>query len=94
MQFVSLLLVPTSPRLPLSSRNITHLQLTRSRVFALSASGRIYVLSSRQVDQALPNGAQTPASTPWWGTGWLWGEEEQVDFAEVTPKEKLKRGER
>ena len=76
------------------SQNITHLQLTPTRVFALSASGRIYVLSSRQADQALPSGAQTPASTPWWGTGWLWGEEEEVDFAEITPKEKLKRGEK
>ncbi|KAI0637148.1 regulator of chromosome condensation 1/beta-lactamase-inhibitor protein II [Trametes polyzona] len=75
-------------------QNITQLQLTRTRVFALSASGRIYVLSSRQADQALPTGAQTPASTPWWGTGWLWGEEEEVDFAEITPKEKLKRGEK
>ncbi|KAI0721594.1 RCC1/BLIP-II [Cerioporus squamosus] len=82
------------PQLTLKGKNITQLQLTRSRVFALSASGRVYVLSSRQADQALPSGAQTPASTPWWGTGWLWGEEEQVDFAEVTPNEKLKRGER
>ncbi|KAI0374704.1 RCC1/BLIP-II [Pilatotrama ljubarskyi] len=82
------------PRLTLRGKNITQLQLTRSRVFALSASGRIYVLSSRQAEQALPTGAQTPASTPWWGTGWLWGEEEEVDFAEITPKEKLKRGER
>ncbi|KAI0637144.1 RCC1/BLIP-II [Trametes polyzona] len=82
------------PRLTLRGKNITQLQLTRTRVFALSASGRIYVLSSRQADQALPNGAQTPASTPWWGTGWLWGEEEEVDFAEITPKETLKRGEK
>ena len=77
-----------------AAQNITHLQLTPTRVFALSASGRIYVLSSRQADQALPSGAQTAASTPWWGTGWLWGEEEEVDFAEITPKEKLKRGEK
>ncbi|KAJ2968011.1 hypothetical protein NUW54_g13339 [Trametes sanguinea] len=75
-------------------QNIVQLQLTGSRVFALSASGKVYVLSSRQADQALPTGGQTPASTPWWGTGWLWGEEEEVDFAEITPKEKLKRGER
>ncbi|KAI9064249.1 RCC1/BLIP-II [Trametes sanguinea] len=82
------------PRLTLRGKNIVQLQLTGSRVFALSASGRVYVLSSRQADQALPTGGQTPASTPWWGTGWLWGEEEEVDFAEITPKEKLKRGER
>ncbi|RDX48318.1 RCC1/BLIP-II [Lentinus brumalis] len=82
------------PQLTLKGKNITQLQLTRSRVFALSASGHIYVLSSRQADQTLLRGAQTPASTPWWGTGWLWGEEEQVDFAEITPNEKLKRRER
>ncbi|KAI0336350.1 RCC1/BLIP-II [Cubamyces sp. BRFM 1775] len=82
------------PRLTLRGKNITQLQVTRSRVFALSASGRIYVLSSRQSEQALPAGAQTPASTPWWGTGWLWGEEEEVDFAEITPNDKLKRGEK
>ncbi|KAI0831122.1 RCC1/BLIP-II [Trametes gibbosa] len=82
------------PRLTLRGKNITQLQLTRSRVFALSASGRIYMLSSRQADQALSTGAQTPASTPWWGTGWLWGEEEEVDFVEITPSEHLKRSER
>ena len=75
-------------------QNIVQVQLTRSRVYALSASGHIYVLSSRRDEQALPTAAQTPASTPWWGTGWLWGEEETVDFAQVTPNEKLKRGER
>ncbi|KAI0807193.1 RCC1/BLIP-II [Fomes fomentarius] len=82
------------PQLTLKGKNIVQLQLSPSRVFALSASGRIYVLSSRQTDQTLALGAQTPASTPWWGTGWLWGEEEQVDFAEITANEKLKRGER
>ncbi|KAI0670555.1 RCC1/BLIP-II [Trametes maxima] len=82
------------PRLTLRGKNITQLQVTRSRVFALSASGRVYVLSSRQADQTLAPGAPTPASTPWWGTGWLWGEEEEVDFAEVTSNDKLKRGER
>ncbi|KAI0646886.1 RCC1/BLIP-II [Trametes meyenii] len=82
------------PRLTLRGKNITQLQVTRSRVFALSASGRIYVMSSRQADQALAAGTPTPASTPWWGTGWLWGEEEEVDFVEVTSNEKLKRGEK
>ncbi|TBU32306.1 RCC1/BLIP-II [Dichomitus squalens] len=82
------------PELTLKGKNITQVQLTRSRVYALSASGHIYVLSSRREEQALPIAAQTPASTPWWGTGWLWGEEETVDFAQVTPTDKLKRGER
>ncbi|KAI0747945.1 RCC1/BLIP-II [Daedaleopsis nitida] len=82
------------PQLTLKGKNITQLQLSPARVFALSASGRIYVLSSRQADQALPTAAQTPASSAWWGTGWLWGEEEQVDFAEITAQDRLKRGER
>ena len=34
------------------------------------------------------------ASTPWWGTGWFWGEEEEIDFVELTPKESLARGEK
>jgi hypothetical protein len=65
------------------------LQATPDRVFALSASGRIYVLSSKSSLQKLTPGAPTPSSTPWWGTGWIWGEEEDVDFAEITPNEKM-----
>ncbi len=44
--------------------------------------------------QELPTGSPTPSSNPWWGTGWFWGEEEQVDFAEITAHEKLKRNEK
>ena len=68
--------------------------MTPSRVFALSASGRIYTLSSEQSKQELPTGGQTPASTPWWGTGWIWDEEQTVDFAEIKPDNHLKRGEK
>lgn len=75
-------------------QNILRLQSTADRVFALSASGRIYVVSSKSASQQLPTGAPTPASTPWWGTGWIWGEEEEVDFAEISSQEKLARGEK
>lgn len=75
-----------------SPQNIVRVQLTRTRLFALSASGSIYVLSASQAEQTLPNGAQT-TNTSWWGTGWIWGEGNTVDFAEILPKEKLKRGE-
>ncbi|KAF7796898.1 hypothetical protein EIP86_008083 [Pleurotus ostreatoroseus] len=81
------------PALTLRGKNITKLQATPDRVFALSASGRIYVLSANTTQQELPAGAPTPSSNPWWGTGWLWGEEEQIDFAEVTAHEKLGHGE-
>lgn len=82
------------PALTLKGKNIVRVQATPSRVFALSASGRIYVLSSSATEQALPAGVPTPASSPWWGTGWLWGEEEYVDFAEILPSEKLGWNER
>ncbi|KAI0340522.1 RCC1/BLIP-II [Trametopsis cervina] len=82
------------PTLTLRGKNIVSLQSTIDRVFALSASGKIYVLSSQSSAQTLATGAPTPSSTPWWGTGWIWGEEEDVDFAEITSHEKLAWGEK
>ncbi|KAM5539051.1 hypothetical protein V8D89_007274 [Ganoderma adspersum] len=79
------------PQITLKGKNITQLQVTRSQVYALSSSGCVYVLSSCQNEQTI---GQTPASTTWWSTGWIWGEADQVDFAELTPNDKLKRGER
>ncbi|KAH8107169.1 RCC1/BLIP-II [Cristinia sonorae] len=79
----------TKPLLTLREKNIVALQATPSRIFALSASGRIYVLAASLPKQELPVGTPTPSSTPWWGTGWIWGEEEEHDFAEITPSEKL-----
>jgi len=34
-------------------------------------------------------GRPTPSSDSWWGTGWLWGEDETIDFAELTAAENL-----
>ena len=75
-------------------QNIVRIQTTPDRVFALSTSGHIYALPSTQAKQELAAGQPTPSSTPWWGTGWFWGEEESVDFAQLSANEKLGYGEK
>lgn len=70
-------------------QNIVQLQLTEDKVYALSASGRVYCFSSGVLNQGLRPGAPTPASDSWWGTGWLWGEDEDIDFVEVAPTNAL-----
>ncbi|PPQ76625.1 hypothetical protein CVT26_012732 [Gymnopilus dilepis] len=76
---------PHLPHLTLRGKNIVQLQLTDDKVYALSSSGKVYTLASAASKQELAPGAPTPASDGWWGTGWLWGEDETVDFAELTP---------
>jgi hypothetical protein len=67
-------------------------QVTESRVFALSASGKVYVVPVRAASRDV---AWVPSSAPWWGVGWLWGEEEKgVRHAEIVPAQKLAWGER
>ncbi|KAH6896476.1 regulator of chromosome condensation 1/beta-lactamase-inhibitor protein II [Coprinopsis sp. MPI-PUGE-AT-0042] len=83
-----------SPKLTLKGKNIVQLQLTEDKVFALSASGHIYVFASRASKQALAPGTPTPSSDSWWGTGWLWGEEETIDFVKLQSHEKLHRNEK
>lgn len=74
------------------SKNIVALDVTENRVFALSASGSIYVLASSQSKQ---NIASNPFSAPWWNTGWLWGEVGSgVDFSELVCTSRLSWGER
>ncbi|KAI0055499.1 RCC1/BLIP-II [Artomyces pyxidatus] len=82
------------PTLTLQGKNLTHVQVTDSRVFALSASGRIYVMSVEASKQSLAPGSPTPSSDSWWGTGWMWGEEVGVDFSEIVPAHKLNWGEK
>ncbi|KAJ3504015.1 hypothetical protein NLJ89_g8163 [Agrocybe chaxingu] len=82
-----------APKLTLREKNIVQLQLTEHKLCALSASGKVYVLATDITKQELPTGAPTPSSDGWWGTGWFWGEDEIVDFAEVHPSEKLARRE-
>jgi len=74
-------------------QNIVQVQLTDEKLYALSASGKVYTLATSAEKQTLSPGAPTPASDSWWGTGWLWGEDETVSFAEVTATEKLAWGE-
>ncbi|KAH9039401.1 RCC1/BLIP-II [Lactarius hengduanensis] len=84
-----------TPVLTLRGKNITKVQVTESRVFALSAEGKVYVIPARGASQYLTSGAPpTPSSAPWWGTGWLWGEEAGARHAEVVPAQKLAWGER
>ncbi|KAH9057096.1 RCC1/BLIP-II [Lactarius deliciosus] len=49
--------------------NITKVQVTESRVFALSAEGKVYVVPALGASQS--GAPPTPSSAPWWGTGWL-----------------------
>ena len=69
-------------------------QATDTRVFALSASGKVYVLSSKAANQELSPGTPMPSSSPWWGSGWLWGEEAMGNFAEIVPAHALGWGEK
>ncbi|KAG2077976.1 RCC1 BLIP-II [Suillus decipiens] len=89
---------PTSksePKLTLRGHNIIQLQLTESRVYALSASGKIYAIAANAEQQKTPPLKALPASTTsWWGSGWIWGAQgNDIDFIEITPREKLSWGE-
>ncbi|PFH52392.1 hypothetical protein AMATHDRAFT_140044 [Amanita thiersii Skay4041] len=81
------------PKQTLKGKNIKKIQLTESKLYALSHSGQLYVLSSVMSEQLLPE-TPVPASSPWWRAQWFNGGSDSVDFAEVVPKEKLIRGER
>ncbi|TFK42956.1 regulator of chromosome condensation 1/beta-lactamase-inhibitor protein II [Crucibulum laeve] len=85
--------IPRVPKRTLRGKNIVQVQLTDSKLYALSASGKIYALATNAAAQELRPGAPTPASDSWWGTGWLWGEDEIIDFAEIAPKDSFAWGE-
>ncbi|KAF5387108.1 hypothetical protein D9615_001862 [Tricholomella constricta] len=59
------------PTLTLREKNITQLKLTEGRLYALSASGKVYAISTEAAKQELRPGSPTPSSDSWWGTGWL-----------------------
>ncbi|KAI0282735.1 regulator of chromosome condensation 1/beta-lactamase-inhibitor protein II [Russula brevipes] len=83
------------PVLTLRGKDITRVQVTESRVFALSASGRVYIISAEAARQSLaPPGAPTPSRAARWGAGWVWGDEGGVQHAEIVPAQKLAWGER
>lgn len=69
-------------------QNIIKVQLTDSRVYALSASGRIYVFAANEEQQQLPK-LQTSSATPWGLSGWIGREQQAINFVEICPKEKL-----
>jgi hypothetical protein len=71
------------------AQNITRVQVTESRIFALSASGKVYVISSEAAQQKPNLGAVTPSSASWWGTGWFWGGETGVQHFEIEPSQQL-----
>jgi alpha-tubulin suppressor-like RCC1 family protein len=71
------------------AQNITRVQVTESRVFALSASGKVYVISSEAARQKPSAGALTPSGASWWGTGWFWGGETGVQHLEIEPAQQL-----
>jgi hypothetical protein len=64
-------------------QNITKLQVTDSRVFALSSTGQVYVLSTKM-------GQGSSASK----SGWLWGSGENSTFVELESAQKLGWGEK
>ncbi|KAF8844906.1 RCC1/BLIP-II [Paxillus ammoniavirescens] len=83
-----------TPKLTLHGKNIVKLQLTDSQVYALSASGKVYVFATNEAQQRLSVARPTPASIPWWGTGWISGvDQTTIDFTEISPKGKLNWGE-
>ncbi|KAH9989777.1 regulator of chromosome condensation 1/beta-lactamase-inhibitor protein II [Russula vinacea] len=72
--------------LTLQGKNIMRVQVTESRVFALSDSGRVYVSHSGR--------RHTDTSSSRWGSGWLWHDEAGVRHAEIVPAQKLAWGEK
>ena len=73
-------------------QNIIKVQLTDSRVYALSASGRIYVFAANEEQQKLRI-PRTSSTTPWGVFNWTGREQQTIDFVEIFPKEKLNWGE-
>ncbi|KAG1803539.1 regulator of chromosome condensation 1/beta-lactamase-inhibitor protein II [Suillus plorans] len=86
---------PQGPKLTLRGHDIIQLQLTESRIYALSASGKIYVIAANAEQQQKPPPKPLSASTmSWWTPGWIWGAQgNAIDFAEIVPRQKLGWGE-
>ncbi|KAG6335847.1 hypothetical protein ID866_3237 [Astraeus odoratus] len=77
-----------SPKATLRGKDIVKLQLTESRVYALSSSGKVYVFAANE-EQQKRRSESTDSS--WWGLCSLLGvSQSTIDFVELSPKEKLK----
>ncbi|KAJ3773826.1 regulator of chromosome condensation 1/beta-lactamase-inhibitor protein II [Lentinula raphanica] len=79
----------------LKGQNIVQIQPTDARIYALSRSGKIYALDA----DLSRHSSSEPASTkrlnsPWWSTGWIWGEEVVGSFQEIIPRTQLSWGEK
>ena len=77
------------------------MQVTGSRVFALSDSGRVFVIPAAQTASASAKQGPAPAGTPTFSSSstsrWLWGDDAgaaQAEYAEIVPAQKLAWGER
>ncbi|KAM6500839.1 Regulator of chromosome condensation 1/beta-lactamase-inhibitor protein II [Amanita muscaria] len=75
------------PRLTLKGKNIKCIQLTETKVYALSTSGKVYALSFVSSNQQ----PRTATKSTWLSS--LLARDESIDFVEMVPREKLSWGE-
>ncbi|KAG9008041.1 hypothetical protein FRB94_013806 [Tulasnella sp. JGI-2019a] len=81
------------PVLTLSGKDITSIALSGSKVYALSRTGKVYVLSSSQKKQAVTE--ETPGMhSSWWSLSWLWKTKPTVDFIELHMEAKKQQNEK
>ncbi|KAL0579967.1 hypothetical protein V5O48_002051 [Marasmius crinis-equi] len=79
----------SKPCRTLSGKDIVQIQLSDSRLYALSSSGKIYILAASESQQAL-----TPSvPPPWWKKALGLGEKPST-FTEVTPSSSFSWGEK
>jgi len=67
------------------------LQLTESKIYALSSSGAVYVLAADALSQEIP--LSGPQSTGLW-TNWLWEGGKTIQYEELSPQQGLGWSER
>ncbi|KAF9264847.1 RCC1/BLIP-II [Marasmius fiardii PR-910] len=79
----------TKPRLTLGGKDIVQIQLSESRLYALSSSGKIYVLPASEFQQK----SLSPSFSSWWKTA-LGFQTRHVNFVEIIPKDASSWGEK
>ncbi|KZT57038.1 RCC1/BLIP-II protein [Calocera cornea HHB12733] len=78
------------PKLTLKGKDIQNLSVTAKKVYALSKSGKVYVLSADEARQE--EGKQEPAA--WWTFAWIWRSQPTVGHVELKPDSALARREK
>ncbi|TDL27543.1 RCC1/BLIP-II [Rickenella mellea] len=78
----------TVPKLALRGKDITSVQLSDARLFALSSSGKVFQLNLEDFS------TQSTTSSPWSPTSWFWDNDRSVPFIELRTEEKLPRNDR